>query len=62
MNRWNRAGYDKGADYVSALKANQGTLHGDVALFFEELTSDGAIGQHLGVEPTSKLATSAVEG
>lgn len=26
----------KGADYVLALKANQGTLHGDVALFFQE--------------------------
>jgi predicted transposase YbfD/YdcC len=27
---------DKGADYVLALKANQGTLHRDIELFFQE--------------------------
>jgi predicted transposase YbfD/YdcC len=32
---------DKGADYVLALKANQGTLHADVALFFQEQLACG---------------------
>ena len=32
---------DKGADYVLALKANQGTLHADVALFFQEQLARG---------------------
>ena len=32
---------DKGADYVLALKANQGTLHADVELFFREQVARG---------------------
>lgn len=32
---------DKDADYVLALKANQGTLHADVALFFQEQLACG---------------------
>ena len=32
---------DKGADYVLALKGNQGALHKDIALFFEEQLSRG---------------------
>ena len=32
---------DKGADYVLALKGNQGTLHQDIALFFEEQAGRG---------------------
>jgi predicted transposase YbfD/YdcC len=32
---------DKGADYVLALKANQGTLYGDVKLFFDDALENG---------------------
>ncbi len=45
---------DKGADYVLALKGNQGSLHNDVALFFTEQAAcgfaDTALSRHQTVE------------
>ena len=37
---------DKGGEYVLALKGNQGTLHEDVRLFFEEKSRDVAWSEH----------------
>lgn len=37
---------DKGADYVLALKGNQGTLHDDVRLFFEQMPPETDIATH----------------